>query len=88
MRRFLLNRRRLQPCSQVLSQERVGENPGSELVALIRVNTTLYFGWVILPVFAVFNVAIIISSGCYLSIHAFCQPRSEQAYIQASAHHN
>ena len=28
MRRFLLNRWRLQPCSQVLSQVRVGEDPG------------------------------------------------------------
>ena len=72
MRRFLLNRWRLQPCSQVLSQGRVGEDPGSEVVALIRVNTTLFFGWVILPVFVGFNVAIIISSGCYLSIYAFC----------------
>ena len=53
-------------------------------MALIRVNTTLFFGWVILPVFIGFNVGIII----ILSIYAFCQRRSEQAYIQASAHHN
>ena len=68
-------------------------------VALIRVNTTLCFGWVIFPESLVFIVAIIISSECYLSTlfasRAQCRQGPikfdrllVQAYIQASAHHN